>query len=164
MCYANGAVRDAYASWLHAHEFDLAVTVNPNRPLRWDTVARVVLAMDGRLNRRFVGAKFVKKSELERVGFVAVAERTALAEHVHCALRIRNDMSVAVKQQATADALQTLLKVPRDGRRFLPAASIDVRPCDQGWIDYILKNVDDESFVYVRGLPRFDEFQTEIFR
>jgi hypothetical protein len=161
MSYQSAAaLRSEYTTWLRTYNFHLAITINANTLLPTiNDQMKLIEAVDGKLNRKFLGNRYTALPEHSRIGLVAVSEHKLCADHFHFAIRFPSALRASVRDEAAAERvrkiLSTFLKSPRFGRTYLPAASIDVRACHDsaGWIDYILKNVTETVPVYVRGLP-----------
>lgn len=154
--HTAASLRHDYSSWLARYGFNLAVTVNANRELHLHRQETIVRAIDGKLNRVFLGPRFSRLPEADRVGIVAVPETKLTSVHFHIALRIPVPVRSSILRSATKESIESLLRVERNGRRFLPWASVDVRVCDSGWLPYIVKSVTETTLVYVRGLPPAD--------
>jgi hypothetical protein len=157
LLYRSHPVRDAYRDWLVAVDFELAVTINANIPLSEDRCRQILRAIDGKVNRLFLGPRYSRRPEHQRVCFVGVPERKASGVHFHIALKIPVSMSLRLKRWFLNRALNVFLRSERNGRRFLPSASIHVQPCDTGWIDYIVKNVWADTQVYLSGVRPISE-------
>lgn len=143
-------IRTAYSHWFAAYPFDLAITINANWKSNEYQQGRLIRAIDGTLNRVFLGPRYSRLPQHCRLGFAGVPEKKLLAFHFHIALEIRTQHALPTKQHITEATLDSLLS--RNG--LLPRASIHVQPYrDAGWLRYILKSVTPTTHIYVNGLP-----------
>jgi hypothetical protein len=117
---SSESIRSVYIEWLSSQEFDLAITVNVNRLLPWYREEQVIRVIDGKLNRHFLGPRYSRLPEPQRVFIVGVAEYKLSGVHFHLAVRIPKSLPLEDKRSATADAIDQLLRTTRHGRRFLP--------------------------------------------
>lgn len=145
-------LRQVYRDWLEGIPFDVVMTVNPNADLSWHRHDTIMRTVDACLNRRYLGPRFAKRPEHHRVAIVGVPERGRAHWHFHFAAKLPSADSTDRKVDAVSLSLTRLFREERQGRRFLPSASIDVQAYRPGWISYILKSCKPETPVYVRGL------------
>ena len=150
--YSSEYLRTAYEEWFKQQPFELAVTINANQKLTLQSEHHVLEVVDAKLNRTFLGRHFSRLAESERIALVGVPEHKLKGVHFHLAVRIPVSIALDIKRTETQRALDILLKAPRNGRRLLPGASIDVRYADAKWISYVLKGLQEQTTIYIRGV------------
>lgn len=143
---------DIYDEWLSPLPFDLAITINANRALTPYQQHRVLRDVDGKLNRVFLGPRYSLRSEERRIRIVGIPVDKTPGTHFHWAVQIPVEASSHQKKARTHSALATFLAEEAQ-RRTLVSGSMEIRRYrDTGWLRYILRSVNENTEVYVRGI------------
>lgn len=152
MYFPNKAFQRQYIEWCRRFPFDLAITVNANRRVAVHRRPAILRAVDGRLNREFLGPRYCYLPQAQRIRTIGVPEEKTDSVHFHLAVGIPVDDSGVKKMIRTETSLTQLLRGDHRAQ-LLPGASIDVRQYqDAGWLEYICKGVNEHTEVYVSGL------------
>ena len=91
--------------WRH-YVFDLAMTINANLHLSPAQKIWFRRAMDGKLNRRWLGPRYAQRAEGNRIKFLAVPEYKRKGAHFHCARYIPRSITLGKKSASRSECLK----------------------------------------------------------